>query len=241
MSGTAKTPSSSIPSRKLLAIVDRDATIYSSQPIAYACYQAAFDEAIEPFYPGAARLDFRTFTRDYNPFERFAVYKKHYPGLTEDDLKRAGEASWNFYLAHREEDCFNPLIPGMDKFLRRLKAAGHRVVILTAADIDDRRLRERGIPLDGFFSMYALKAEKKIKSTKREAIFYLLSLYGAETGEAVTIGDAPLDHVPEVLSVGTAFDLGCSDSRDALRAAVRIYASRVSDLFPLFGLGELTA
>lgn len=228
-----------LPPGRFLAIVDRDATIFSSRPIAYACYEAAFEEAVRPACPGAARLDFRTFTRRHDPFDRQAVYRKHYPGLTEEDLKRVGAASWSFYLAHREEDRFNPLIPGMDEFLRRLKEAGHRVVILTAADIDDRRMRERNIPLDGFFSMYALKAEKKIESTKREAIFYLLSLFRADPGEAVTVGDAPLDHVREVFSVGTAFDLGCAASRDALRTAVRACVSRVKDLFPLFGLSEL--
>jgi len=238
MSGAAKTQPPPIPSRKLLVVIDRDATIYSSRPIAYACYQAAFAEAIAPARPGAAKLDYRTFTRDYNPFDRLSLYKKHYPDLDEEDLKRAGDASWQYYLDHRDEDRFNPLIPGMDEFLRGLKTAGHRVVILTAADIDDRRMREWGISLDGFFSMHALRAEKKIKAAKQEAIFYLLFRYRALPEEAVTIGDSPHDHIPEILSVGTAFDLGCSASRAALRAAVRIYVSRVKDLFRLFGLGE---
>ena len=236
MTITAKDLSLPIPRKNWLAIVDRDATIFSSRAIAYACYEAAFAEVISAAYSPSTRLDIRAYTREYNPLERLAVYRKHYPRLSEEDLKRVGEVSWQYYLAHHPEDRFNRLIPGMDDFLRRLRKDGNRVVILTTADADDRRFREYKIPLDGFFSMHGLKAEKKISATKREAIFYLLSLYRTSPADAVTIGDAPLDHVPEVLSVGTGFDVGCRAAREALQRAARIYVSRVADLFPVFGL-----
>ncbi len=233
---SAKSFSLPLSPRGMAMIIDRDATIISSRPIAYGCYRASFHEVIRPADPRARELDEAEFSREYHPFTRTGIYEVYYPGLTEDDRVRIGEVSWNFYISNYHKPEFNPLIPGMDEAIRSLKAAGATIVILTASESDGRWLKHYRIPVDSYYSVQRLRKEKIIDGKKPEAIRHILAQLGKSPREAVTIGDNPKDHVPEVISIGTPFGLDSPAARRDLEKAVDLCAARVEDLCEIFNL-----
>ena len=79
--------------KKRLFIIDRDATIFSSLEVAYACYEEAFDKVISAVYPPSDKLTKEEYTVDYHPFEKDKFYRERYPKLTEEQLEALGEAS----------------------------------------------------------------------------------------------------------------------------------------------------
>jgi phosphoglycolate phosphatase-like HAD superfamily hydrolase len=222
--------------RGRLIIIDRDATIISSRQIAYGCYRASFDRVIRKTDPEAGRLSEELFSRAYHPFSRTGVYEVYYPDLDENDRKRIGEVSWEFYLSHCGEPEFNRLIPGMDEFIRALKAAGAVIAVLTASESQGIWLKHYRIPLDGLFSVQRLKKDKIIEGGKPAAVRHILDQYEKSPREAVTIGDNPEDHVEEITSIGSAFGLACPDARRDLEEAVDIYVPRVENLYGIFNL-----
>ncbi len=222
--------------RGMVMIIDRDATIISSRPIAYACYRASFREVIRKADPKARELNEAEFSREYHPFTRTGVYDVYYPQLEEDALARIGEVSWNFYISNYHQPEFNPLIPGMDELIRTLKGAGATIAILTASDSDGRWMEHYRIPVDGYFSVQRLRQEKIITGQKPEAIRHIMQHYGKSPREAVTIGDNPKDHIEEVISIGTPFGLDSPAARRDLEKAVDFYAPRVENIYEFFNL-----
>ncbi|MDP8236037.1 MAG: HAD hydrolase-like protein [Candidatus Erginobacter occultus] len=222
--------------RETLFIIDRDATIISSRQIAYGCYLASFDQVIRKSDPEAGQLSVEHFSRAYHPFARTGVYEVYYPRLKESEQERIGEVSWDYYIGNYHKAEFNLLIPGMDKLIRALKEAGAIIAILTASESDGRWMKHYRIPVDSYFSVHRLRNEKIIAGKKPEAIRHILKEYGKPAQEAVTIGDNPKDHVEEVISIGSPFGLDSPDARRDLKAAVDLYASRVEDLYEIFGL-----
>jgi FMN phosphatase YigB (HAD superfamily) len=224
------------PRRGWIAIVDRDATLFSSREIAYACYEEAFDKVISEVYSESEKLGNDEYAREYNPFHKTEFYRKHYPKLTEKQLERAGEASWQFYLSNFSEAGFNHPIAGMADFLKKFKAKGNLITVLTTSEGDGRWMRHYGMPFDELFSLVRLRKEGKIEGGKREGLHYILGQFGKSPEDAVTIGDHPNDHIAKILSVGVGFGLECPDAREELKSSVKIYASSVSRLQEIFGL-----
>ncbi len=233
---TKKDLSLPLPSRGWLIILDRDATIISSREIAYGCYEEAFEKVISQTYPPAAKLSEEAFTRAYHPFARTGIYEVYYPRLTEVQLVEVGEVSWQFYLDNYRHVRFNALIPGMDAFIRKLKKSGSLIIILTASEGDGKWMRHYRIPVDGYFSVTKLRKDKIIEGKKPAAIRYILQQYNRSFGEAITIGDNPLDHIDEVISIGTAFGLGSFAAQQTLKESVDLYAPRVETLYEFFDL-----
>ncbi|MFH1037654.1 MAG: HAD hydrolase-like protein [PVC group bacterium] len=223
-----------LPSRDRLVILDRDATIISSREIAYGCFEEAFDKVISQVYPPAAKLSKEKYTREYHPFHRTGVYEVYYPGLNEGQLIQVGEVSWQYYLNNNQHDRFNLLIPGMDDFIRKLKAAGSLIIILTVSEGDGKWLTNYRIPVDGYFSMTRLQKDGVIEGKKPEAIRYILDQYGRSFPDVITIGDNPKDHIDEVISIGAAFGLGCPAARQELKESIDLYADRVETLYDFF-------
>ncbi len=222
--------------RGTLLIIDRDATIFSSREIAYGCYRAVFARVIRKADPEAGLLSEELFIRAYHPFTRTGVYEVYYPGLKDSDRKRIGEIAWDFYLKHCRKPEFNRPIAGMDGVIRALQAAGAVIAVLTLSESDGAWLKHYRIPFDGLFSVQRMKQEGLIEGGKPEAIRHILNHYGRSPREAVTIGDNPQDHIPEVTSIGSAFGLGSPDARRDLEAAVDFCARRVRDLYGIFNL-----
>lgn len=226
-----------LPRRKRVAVIDRDATIFSSWEIAYACYEEAFDRVVSGAYPPSAKLSKEEYTLEYHPFDKFRVYRRYYPGLTEKQLEEAGGASWLYYKSHFAEERFNQLIPGMDKFLAALKAEGNRLVVLTSSEGDWKWIRRYNLPIDDIISLVRLREAGELKGGEEKgmAIFHVLRKLGRSPEEAVTIGDHPLDHVEDVFSIGSGYGLGSPEAQEELKKAVKFYAATVGDLYKIFG------
>ncbi len=224
--------------KKRLFIIDRDATVFSSWEVAYACYEKAFDEVISAVYPPSAKLTKEEYTADYHPFEKDKFYRERYPKLSEEQLKAAGEASWQFYVSNFAEERFNKLIPGMDDFLKALKSEGHLLVLLTASEGDWEWIRHYDLPIDEIISLVRLREAGELQKGEKKgiAILYVIEKFKSAPKDAVTIGDHPFDHVDEVVSIGSGYGLGSPEAREELREAVDFYASSVRDLHKIFGL-----
>ncbi|MEA1928374.1 MAG: HAD hydrolase-like protein [Candidatus Auribacterota bacterium] len=223
-----------LPAREWLVILDRDATIISSREIAYGCFEESFNKVISDTYPDSAKLSLEEYSRAYHPFERTGVYEVFYPRLSHAQMERIGELSWQFYLDNYREERFNKLLEGMDDFIRKLKAAGALIAILTASEGDGKWMRHYGIPVDDIFSVTAMRKNKVIEGKKPDAIHYILKQYDRSYDEAVTIGDNPKDHIAEIISIGAEFGLGCPEARQDLRENVDISAPRVQTLYDIF-------
>jgi phosphoglycolate phosphatase-like HAD superfamily hydrolase len=221
---------------KWLAIFDRDATIISSREIAYACYGEAFDRVVSKFHPSSTKLNQDDYAREYNQLDRMRVYRKYYPALKEEELEEVARVSWQYYLAHYDEKRHNLLIPGMRTFLKKFKANGNMIVILTSSDEDGKWMRYHGLPVDGLFSLVRLKKEWKEGCDKKAVIHHILKQFKQPAGDAVTIGDHPQDHIDDLLSIGVGFGLGCAQAREELRGRVKIYAASVRELSAIFGV-----
>jgi phosphoglycolate phosphatase-like HAD superfamily hydrolase len=225
-----------LPKQEWLIILDRDATIISSREIAYGCFEESFEKVISEVYPLSEKLTLEEYTRSYHPFERTGVYEVYYPRLSLVQMELIGELSWQFYLDNYREEHFNNLLEGMDDFIRELKAAGCLIVILTASEGDGQWMRHYNIPVDGYYSVTRLRKDKVIAGKKPDAIRHILQQHNKSSSESVTIGDNPKDHIPEILSIGTAFGLGCPGARRMLEESVDLYAPRVETLHEIFGL-----
>jgi len=223
-----------LPKQEWLIILDRDATIISSREIAYGCFEESFEKVVSEIYPKSSKLSLEEFTRSYHPFERTGVYEVYYPRLSSEQMELIGELSWQFYLDNCREESFNDLLEGMDDFIRELRAAGCLVVILTASDGDGHWMRHYDIPVDGFYSMIRLRQDEMFTGKKPEAIRHILKQYNKSFSESVTIGDNPKDHIPEIISIGAAFGLGCPSARRMLEESVDLYAPRVETLHEIF-------
>lgn len=221
-----------------MVIMDRDATILSSREIAYGCYEDSFDKIISNLYPPSSKLSITEYTRYYNPFEKTGIYEVYYPLLSSQQMERITELNWQFYLKNCRVEKFNKILPGMDRFIRKLKEYGCLVVVLTASDGDGIWMRHYNIPIDGFYSVIQLQKSKIISCEKSEAIGYILKRHKKSPPETVTIGDNPNDHVDGILSIGTAFGLGCPAARRMLKNSVDLYAPRVEKLYDIFGLKQ---
>ena len=225
-----------LPDREWLIIMDRDATIISSREIAYGCFEEAFSQVISETYPLSEKLSQEKYTRSYHPFERTGVYEKYYPRLSPEQLVRVGEVSWQFYLANYRKERFNLLLEGIDDFLRKLKAAGCLIAILTASEGDGHWMRHYNIPVDAYYSMIRLQKKEVISGKKPDAIRHIIKQHNRSSKNTVTIGDNPKDHIAGIMSIGTAFGLGCPAARRMLKGSVDLYAPRVETLHEIFGL-----
>ena len=225
-----------LPRKQWLAIFDRDATLFSSWEMAYGCYEEAFDKVVSEAYPASEKLGQEEYTREYNPLDRWAVYNKYYPKLTEEQLERAGEASWHFYLANFGESRFNRIIPGVDDFLIQFKAQNNLIVVLTASDGDESWLRHYQLPFDEMYSLVRLRKTGMIKGGKSEGISFIVDRFSKYCDDTVTVGDHPKDHVDGILSIGVGYGLGSPEAREVLRNSVDIYAPGVSHLHNIFGI-----
>ena len=134
--------------KKRLFIIDRDATVFSSWEVAYACYEDAFGKVISAVYPPSAKLTKEEYTAEYHPFEKDKFYREHYPELSEEQFEAVADTSWEFYKSNFAEERFNRLIPGMDGFLRALKSEGNRLVLLTASEGGWEWIRHYDLPID---------------------------------------------------------------------------------------------
>ncbi len=224
--------------KKRLLIIDRDATVFSSWEVAYACYEEAFDKVISAVYPPSAKLTKEEYTVKYHPFEKNKFYQEYYPKLSEEQLKAVGEASWQFYVSNFAEERFNKLIPGMDDFLKALKSQGNRLVLLTASEGGWEWIRHYDLPFDEVISLVKLREAGELqKEEKKEiVILYIIEKFESTPEDSVTIGDHPLDHVDVIVSIGSGYGLGSPEAREELRGVVDFYASSVRDLHKVFGL-----
>ena len=225
-----------LPNREWLIILDRDATIISSREIAYGCFEESFEKVISKIYPLSEKLTLEEYTRSYHPFERTGIYEVYYPRLSLAQMELIGELSWQFYLDHYREEHFNNLLEGMDDFIRELKASGCLIAILTASEGDGHWMRHYDIPVDGYYSVIRLRKDKVITGKKPDAIRHILQQHNKSFSESITIGDNPKDHIAEIMSIGSAFGLGCPDACRMLEESVDLYAPRVETLHEIFGL-----
>ena len=227
-----------LPAKKWLAIIDRDATIFSSWELAYTCYEEAFDRVISRLYPDSQKLSKEEYTREFNPFDIDKVLKKHYPELSEEDLDRVNEVRWQFYLDNFRERRFNEVLPGVKGFLKKFKEKGNLIAVLTTSEGDESYFHHYGLPFDEIYSMVKLKKEGMIEGGKREAIFFIIDRFNWSLDDVVTIGDRPGDHIDEILSIGVGYGLGSHEAQEELRNSVDIYVPTVGDLHRVFGLSE---
>lgn len=236
MTTDSNSPRLPLPRKQWLAIFDKDATLFSSWEMAYACYEEAFNKVVSEIYPASEKLGRDEYTREYNPLDRLTIYKKYYPKLTEEQLEKTGEASWQFYLANFGESRFNQIIPGIDVFLKQFKAKNNLIVVLTASDGDESWLRYYNLPFDEMYSLVRLRKMGMIKGGKSEGISFIVDRFSKYCDETVTIGDYPKDHIDGILSIGVGYGLGCPEAREELRKSVDIYAPGVSHLHNIFGI-----
>ena len=220
-----------------MAIVDRDATIFSSKEIAYSCYEEAFDRVVLGTYTDFAKVNQDVYTKEFNPFKRLDFYKQRYPKLTEEHLGKIAEVSFRYYLDNFRKSRFNQPIPGVIDFIKLFKEKDNLIVVLTASDSDENWFKRYDMPYDEMYSLVRLRAAKMIgvKNGKPDAIPFIIDRFSRYCDQAVTIGDHPRDHVEGILSIGAAYGLGSLESRKELREKVDIYAPAVIDLHRIFG------
>jgi pyrophosphatase PpaX len=108
-----------------------------------------------------------------------------------DDLKAATAAYLEFNLARHDDGVRN--MAGIVELMRRLRAVGLRLAVVTSKLRDTARRGLALCRLDGMFEHLVAKEDTRRHKPDCEPLIYALALLQADAEETAYVGDSPLD------------------------------------------------
>jgi HAD superfamily hydrolase (TIGR01549 family) len=159
-------------------LFDWDGTLVDSAETSYRAYRSVFAALDIPF-------DRETYRRTYSPnWHRTYVAL----GLPRE---RWDEADARWLASYAEER--NPLLPGAEESLTRLRAAGHARGIVSSGERErvTREMAELGVA--GYFSAVVCGGETENRKPHPEPLLVALEHMRLRPSEVAYVGDSPED------------------------------------------------